>query len=162
MLTLFPALTMLSPNDFHIYLARMMAIPGSSTLSTLFSDSILHSPNRVPRHFFHRIPLFLCNGLDLFSKWLVLDRLSVEHDASHLGAADDEEEEVHGSQEDVPRLNDEAPSGPDGACGHESGILSQREGFSRTSEIGDTSEDETPLHDRSPEMHGLWPYGAIP
>lgn len=75
-----------------------MAIPGSSTLSTLLSDSILHSPNRVLRHFFHCILLFLCNGLDLFSKWLVLDRLSVEHDASHLSAADDEEEEVHGSQ----------------------------------------------------------------
>lgn len=47
----------------------------------------------------------------------------------------------------VPRLNDEAPSSPDSACGHESGILSQREGFSRASEIGDTSEDETPLKD---------------
>jgi len=75
-----------------------MAIPGSSTLSTLLSDSILHNPNRALRHCFHCILLFLCDGLDLFSKWLVFDRLSVEHDASHLGAADDEEEEVHGSQ----------------------------------------------------------------
>ena len=75
-----------------------MVIPESSTLSTLLSDSILHSPNRVLRYCFHCILLFLCNGLDLFSKWLVLDRLSIEHDPSHLGAADDEVEEVHGSQ----------------------------------------------------------------
>lgn len=52
-----------------------------------------------------------------------------------------------GSLQEVPRLNDEAPPSPDSACGHESGILSQREGFSRAGEIRDTSEDETPLKD---------------
>ena len=52
-----------------------------------------------------------------------------------------------GGLQNVPRLNDEAPPSPDSACGHESGILSQREGFSRAGKLGDTSEDETPLKD---------------
>jgi hypothetical protein len=85
-------------NDFYIYLIHLVVIPKSSILSTLLSNSVLYSPNRVLRYCFYYILLFLYNGLNLFSKWLVLNRSSIEHNASYLGAANDKEEEVYGSQ----------------------------------------------------------------
>lgn len=53
--------------------------------------------------------------------------------------------EIEGHVQKVTRLDDEAPSGPDGAGAHERGVLGQGQLISWTSEVGDTGEDEGPL-----------------
>ncbi len=47
--------------------------------------------------------------------------------------------------QDVSRLNDQAPSGPDEAGSCESGVLSDGELLYWAVEIGDTCEDDCPL-----------------
>lgn len=45
----------------------------------------------------------------------------------------------------VPGGDDHAPTGPDGAGGHEGTVLCEGELFGGTTQVGDTSDDETPL-----------------
>ena len=65
--------------------------------------------------------------------------------SGHLGCADAEEQEVDGGEEEVAGLDDEAPAGPDQACGHKSGILREGELVGGAGEVGGAREDETPL-----------------
>lgn len=62
--------------------------------------------------------------------------------------------------QDVPGLDDEAPSGPDGARGHEGEVLSQRQLFRWTKEVGGAGEDNTPFHDWCPVFHPRDPWSA--
>jgi hypothetical protein len=97
----------------------------------------------------------LLNGADVLAALLlsslngalVLHTGVVHEDASGLGGADAEEEEVDRSQEKVAGLDDEAPASPDQAGGSQSGVLGEREVLCGTSEIGSTCEDETPLRE---------------
>lgn len=45
----------------------------------------------------------------------------------------------------VAGLDDHAPASPDGTGGHKSTVLCQGKFLSRTTEVGDTSDDQTPL-----------------
>lgn len=92
-----------------------------------------------------------------------LEAASVQEDSSHLNDTHAAEEEVDGREpaivsrgrpqrmnvrmhlQQITRLDDEAPSGPDGARGHQSDVLSQRELLCGTLEVGDTGENERPL-----------------
>lgn len=49
------------------------------------------------------------------------------------------------SVQHVPGLDDHAPTGPDGAGGHEGTVLCEGELFGGTREVGDTSDNQTPL-----------------
>jgi hypothetical protein len=69
----------------------------------------------------------------------------VEEDAGGLGGADAEEQEVDGGEEEVARLDDEAPASPDQAGGRQGGVLGEREVLCGTGEVGGAGEDETPL-----------------
>jgi hypothetical protein len=62
----------------------------------------------------------------------------------------------------VSGLNDEAPAGPDQTSSHEGTVLGEGKRFDGTSEIGSTGKDETPLHDRSPEVDSLGTDGRRP
>lgn len=62
-----------------------------------------------------------------------------------MGGSNAEQEEVDTGQEQVAWLNHEAPSGPDEASGHESGVLRNRELVGGSGEVGSTCEDKTPL-----------------
>jgi hypothetical protein len=55
----------------------------------------------------------------------------------------------------VSGLNDKAPTGPDQTSSHKSTVLRERKRFDGTSKVGSTGEDETPLHDGSPEVDSL-------
>ncbi len=46
---------------------------------------------------------------------------------------------------DIPRLNDQAPAGPDQACACQSHVLCEGELFGGAVEVGDAGEDEAPL-----------------
>lgn len=76
---------------------------------------------------------------------LVLLAGVVEEDTSGLGGANAEEEEVDGGEEQVARLDDEAPTSPDQTSGSKSSVLGERKVLCGTSKVGGTGEDETPL-----------------
>lgn len=59
--------------------------------------------------------------------------------------AGEETRDVEGDLQNVTRLDDEAPSGPDGTGGHEGRVLGQGQLLSWTTEVGDTGDDESPL-----------------
>lgn len=84
----------------------------------------------------------LLGGID---NGLVLLAGVVHQDASGLGGADAEEQEVDRSEEQVARLDDEAPAGPDQASRGQGGVLRQREVFGRTGEVGGAGENKSPL-----------------
>ena len=69
----------------------------------------------------------------------------VNEDAGGLGSADAEEQEVDGGEEQVARLDDEAPASPDQTGGGQGGVLGEGEVLCGTGEVGGTGEDETPL-----------------
>lgn len=83
-------------------------------------------------------------------------------DTGDLDDADDAEEEVDGGEQVVLGLDDEAPAGPDDTRGRQGAVLLQGELLGRASEVGDTGDDEGPLHDGRPEVHRLEADGAVP
>lgn len=50
-----------------------------------------------------------------------------------------------GAVQNVAGLDDQAPAGPDGSGGHQSGVLGKRELLSWAVKIGDTGDDQSPL-----------------
>ena len=46
---------------------------------------------------------------------------------------------------DIPRLNDQAPAGPDQTCACEGDVLCEGELFGGPVEVGDAGKDEAPL-----------------
>lgn len=62
----------------------------------------------------------------------------------------------------VTGLDHKAPSGPDQSGGHEGGILGQRQGLGGAGKVSSAGEDETPLHDGSPEVDRLGADGGVP
>lgn len=61
-----------------------------------------------------------------------------------------------------------APASPDGTGGHKSTVLCQGKFLSRTTEVGDTSDDQTPLFVDSltyvslgPFIYGVYPHPPI-
>lgn len=46
---------------------------------------------------------------------------------------------------DIPRLNDQAPAGPDQTCACEGDVLGEGELFGGPVEVGDAGKDEAPL-----------------
>lgn len=118
-----------------------------------------------------RLDVLLDLGLDLAG--LLLDVLDdgldalggggvVGCDSGDLDEADDAEEEVDGGEEVVLGLDDQAPSGPDEAGAGQGKVLSERELLDGARKVGDAGDDESPLHDRSPEMHSLEANLALP
>jgi hypothetical protein len=69
----------------------------------------------------------------------------VEENAGGLGGTDAEEQEVDGGEEQVARLDDEAPASPDQTGGGQGGVLGEGEVLCGTGEVGGAGEDETPL-----------------
>lgn len=70
--------------------------------------------------------------------------------------------------QEIPRFDDEAPSGPDDASGCESEILREGEVLRRSSKVTDPSEDDTPLvkvnwaiPHRKPELIQTFMTGAL-
>lgn len=61
--------------------------------------------------------------LDLLAGGVSLQGLLVAEDTGGLCGADAEEQEVDTSEEQIPGLDNEAPTGPDEAGGHEGGVL---------------------------------------
>jgi hypothetical protein len=56
------------------------------------------------------------------------------------------EEEGEGEIHNIPRLNDQAPAGPDETCACQGHVLCEGELFGGAVEVGDASEDEAPLN----------------
>lgn len=83
--------------------------------------------------------------LGSIKRGLILLAGVVEEHARCLSSADAEEEEVDGGKEKVPRLDDEAPAGPDQTSGSQGSVLGERELVGGTGEVSSTGEDETPL-----------------
>lgn len=86
----------------------------------------------------------------------------VQEDPGGLDSTDEEQAEVDGGEKNVPGFDDEAPSCPNGAGGHEGQVLRQRQFLGWSEEVRGTGEDDSPFHDRGPEMHGLDPNLAGP
>lgn len=82
-------------------------------------------------------------------------RLLVHDDSTELDRSSAAQEKVDGSQQVVLGLDDEAPSSPDEAGGEQGGVLSAGKGLNGSSKVGDTGNDQSPLHDGGPEMHRL-------
>jgi hypothetical protein len=103
---------------------------------------------RVLNNLLHSADVLAALLLSSLKSGLVLDAGVVHENASSLGGADAEEEEVDRSQEQVAGLDDEAPASPDQAGGSQSGVLREGEVLCGTGEIGGAGEDETPLRGR--------------
>lgn len=86
----------------------------------------------------------------------------VGEDTGDLDNADETKEEVDGCEQDVSRLDNQAPTSPDQAGTCESSVLCEGELFGWTIKVSDACNDERPLHDGSPEMHSLEANRTIP
>lgn len=51
-----------------------------------------------------------------------------------------------GNIQDVTGLDNQAPAGPDSTSSHQSTVLGKRQLLSRAVEVGDTGDDQSPLH----------------
>jgi len=98
----------------------------------------------------------------MLSRCLAFLGVVVGDNTGDLDNADETEEEVDGCEQDVSRLDDQAPTSPDQAGTCESNILCEGELFSRTIKVSDACNNERPLHDGSPEMHSLEANRTIP
>jgi hypothetical protein len=75
---------------------------------------------------------------------LLLFGLVIEN-SSDLDNTNHSEEEVDSSEEVVLGLDDEAPTSPDDTGASKGKVLGEGELLGRTSEIGDTGKDKSPL-----------------
>jgi len=125
-------------------------------------DLGLHSLDTILLQPRSRLNSAVLRGFDLLAGGELLLATVIHEDAGDLDDADEAEEEVYGCEHNVSRFDDQAPAGPDQTCGCQGGVLCEGELFGGTVEVGDASEDETPLHDRRPEMHRLDPNRTIP
>ena len=53
---------------------------------------------------------------------------------------------AHEDEQDIARFDDHTPPSPDGPGGHKSSVLGKRQFLGWSIEVGDTSNDYTPLH----------------
>ena len=144
---------------------------------------VLNGTLRVLSNGLELSTLLLASLLDFYSDSVTLLSLLPEKDTRDLCCADAEQKEVDGSEarwiqsaldhtrisrtsrvnvQKVSGLNDEAPAGPDQTSSHEGTVLRERKRFDGTSEVGSTGKNETPLHDRSPEVDSLRTDGRRP
>lgn len=79
-----------------------------------------------------------------------------------MNETDDSEEEVDSGKEVVLGLDDHAPASPDETGAGQGKVLGEGELLGGACEVGDTGKDESPLHDRSPEVHSLDADLALP
>jgi len=83
--------------------------------------------------------------LDLLAQRLALQAALVQQHTRDLRRAHARQQEVDAGEEEVARLDDEAPARPDRARGRQGGVLRERELRGGAREVGGASEDETPL-----------------
>lgn len=116
----------------------------SLAFSTLRLDGILYLGHDRLQLLLHLLALGL--GLVL----CVVEAAPVHQHSRRLGGAGEEEEEVYGCKEDIPRADDEAPAGPDETGGHESGVGVEGELGGGAGKVRCAGNNEAPFHDGSP------------
>jgi len=89
-------------------------------------------------HIHNLMHTLLCGLLNLSGHTVTLQTRLVRQHSRRLRSSHTEQQEVHGSEEQVSGLDDEAPTCPDGAGSHQGHVLGEGELRGWAQEVGGT------------------------